>query len=275
MASKRAINDFKRTNWDNKKGDVARKMLTRHFNELGKKVPKYVSEGTLPPSKVKQALKTLTNGYKKLSEIERGVRSKPIPQTGNKKFDNLYKRYEKTRVKYNKLVEGIANLPGRTDLEKAYLQGGEMFIPRLRNKPFYADNGFRKQGQFQYKTEEALKNKINSLDDKIKNLKANSDTFFYNTVSNKREFKDLITELAYNGIADKDQINHLTMMFSIMTEFEREIFVKTRLAQVRENYEINEETSDVDKTRIYNAMYYGMRNAMEENRGLVFEEMKR
>lgn len=245
---------FKRTNFNNKSDTQRRRSLEKHFNAIGKQLPKYLQKGKITDSKLNKAITSLDKGYQRRIEKEKSVQL----------------QYMKTVAQYNKTVSRANKgfIKTSTKLESQYLQGKEIFIPNLRSQGFQGDKlTFRPIGEENFKQLEDMQNRINTIKAQRKKLLDIDKSDLYNTTGNIVSFMNLVDQMQL----DDDSYDILKKFFNEMTDFEKELFVKMRLADLRERYTIEGVLimeDEVDKSKLWNGVYYGIQKVIEANRGV-------
>lgn len=253
MSLKQKQNGLNRTKWENKTDNQKRKLLDKHYNNLGKNKPKYL-EGHITNSQLNRALNTLQNEYNR--QI--------------KKEGNINTQYTSMKRQINKLIKSQNNkiLSGRTPLEKSYLGGESINIPTLRQGDIIADKTtFKPIGKEQFRTLKAKEQRTKQLKGMLQKIKSKgfTDSDLFNDRTNIKTFVDIMKQ----GQFDESEQVILSSLFSNLSSFEQEIFVKNALGKLRDIYLVEGEDDIEEKTqeKMFNAMYGIMRGIVKDNRG--------
>ena len=221
-----------RTNFDNKTDRQARKILAKHYNNLGMMTPQFVSDGVLTSRNIKKIVKDLNKRYDR--EI--------------KKENKVNKEYMRIRDKYNRKVDRINEsvLEGRTKLEKQYISGEEVFIPSLMNPSFHSDSFIlRKIGKEQFSDLESKKERTKELKKQIKKLDSVGNDDLFSTIYNYGVINFMIQAIKFNNQLSDAHFGRIWELVGTMTEFELELFVKMQLSTLIEKYLGVKATDDV------------------------------
>lgn len=260
MNYKQKLNGLNRTRWDNKTTNQKQDILKSHYETLGYSIPKYLDNKNLTNKQLGQALNKISRGY-----ISRSTSSTP---SSNPKlaYENTVKKYNTTIDKLDtKLME-----KGLSQLEINYLKGKEIFLPQLRKKSFHSDLidlvKITKQ-QFQSKKDmieetKRLKQSMKEINKKIKNGN------LYDEKATNKSFNEMLSNGAFSDVSDSD-LNYLKEHFNALSPFEKELFMKVRLNELREKYKYLFEEGNEEKAteELYNGILYGIRNTHRATTG--------
>ena len=259
-----------RTNFDNKTDRQARKILAKHYNNLGMMTPQFVSDGVLTTRNINKIVKDLNKRYDR--EI--------------KKENKVNKEYMRIRDKYNRKVDRVNEkvLEGRTELEKQYIRGEEVFIPKLMNPSFHSDSFIlRKIGKEQFSDLDSKKERTKELKKQIKKLDKVSNDDLFSTIGNYGSINFLIQATKFNNQLSDAHFNRIWDLIGRMSEFELELFTKMQLNKIIEKYlgvlptddvtniadylkdskTLNQDSAD----KMFNRIVEGIYLVMEYNRG--------
>lgn len=108
---KAQLNGLRKTNWSNKTDDKKLKIIEDKYEKIGRKVPKYLTNGKLTEKKLNRAVTSLVNMYsRKIQSIE-NKKSSPI--------DRAYKEYVKSQKNKKSLLQKeLKNYP--KEIQEAY-----------------------------------------------------------------------------------------------------------------------------------------------------------
>lgn len=260
MNFKQKLSGLKRTKWENKTTFQKQNILKSHYETLGYSIPKYLDNKNLSEKQLGQALNKITRGYT----------SRTTTKTSSY---NPSVAYENTVKKYNTTIQNLDTKllqKGFSQLEINYLKGEEIFLPQLRKKSFHSDmidlQKIKKQ-QFQTKKDmveetKRLKQKMSEINRNIKNNN------LYDEKSSINSFNEMISNSAFNDFSDSD-IKYLEEHFNALSPFQKEIFMKVRLNDLRQKYKYLFEEGNEEKAseELYNAILYGIRNTHRATTG--------
>ena len=226
MSLKSKKSGLNRTNFENKSEKQIRKVFQKHYAELDKPMPKYISSGKITRSKIEQAKKALNNAYDR--EI--------------KKEESIQGSYRAAVKNYNKKIRQINKqmLQGKSDIEKRYLMGEKISMPSLTNRKFQSNRvtleTIEKERFNSLKGMERRTDMIKKQTKKLQNFKEGD---LYNTQANEKLANEIFDRLELEknrGIGSDERIKYIKERWESLTPFQKDLAMTVGLEEVIEKY---------------------------------------
>lgn len=249
---------FKRTNWENKSPKQQATALRKQFDNLGLKIPAYLSGG-VTPSNLKRAIDRIDNAYERqITKLEK-EKSKQA-KTIDGQLKSTVKQYNQTM---KNTIKGLKKL-GLSNEEITYLSGQELVL-KNRNKSYISNQINLREinlDRLRFGSQKAKKDYIKMLKDMRKDLTlGNIKKTIKKSEENSTKFmKEFLNEEYFTLLSDFE-INHLLNKFNNLTFAQKSIIIKLELSKLRERYE-NMTQEELDYG-IVQGIYNKIDNAIE------------
>lgn len=245
ISYKRQLNGLNKYNFENKKDKQIIKYLTKKYELLGFKIPRYLQKDKISKSEINKAV----------SRIEETLNNK-INKEYTKNENKINKQLTNTIKKYNKMIDlTMQGMKGMdlTALEMAYLTGKDISLPNIRRKTFVYDGI-----PIKYINEKRLHftsavDKVDYINKIKKDMKSGKMSWQYlfevlnDDTSNLNWFTNVY--LRSNVFEDYDSNKKMQMLkaFKTLTPLQQEFYIKADLSQLVERYKSKDISSNEEK----------------------------
>lgn len=264
ISYKRQLNGLNKYNFENKKDKQIVKYLTKKYELLNIKIPKYLQKDKLSKGDINKAV----------TRIETVLNNK-INKEYTKNESKINKQLTNTIKKYNKMIdltmEGMKGM-GLTTLEINYLTGKDITLPSIRSKSFTYDGI-----PIQYKNEKRLHfasaaDKVDYINKLKRDMKSGKMSWQYlfeilnDDTANLNWFTNVY--LNSNVFEDYDSNKKMQMLkaFKTLTPLQQEFYIKADLSELVERYRSKDISSNEEKIPLN--MYERFFNILDVIKGI-------
>lgn len=237
MALGHKLGGLKRTNWEKKKPQQKAKILQKHYEELGYKVPNYLKNNKIKESDFNRALDKVTKGYENKISKQKDYTSKKVPLDKNKLNVKLNTSIEQLNKTIDKTVNMLKDL-GYSDKQIDYLKGEPIFNSQ-RKKPYFKDDLILEKediNNLYNKTAKDIENSIKRIKKKTKQLSPkNYIKFITDSEDSDIFFEDMLNDDFLEDL-EEIEIEHLKQVWDTLEPQEKEIAIKSQLDRLRQQY---------------------------------------
>lgn len=245
ISYKRQLNGINKYNFANKKDKQIAKYLTKKFELLGIKPPKYIQKDKLTKGDINRAI----------DRIKTTLNNK-INKEYTKNESKINKQLTNTIKKYNKMIdltmEGMEGM-GLSSLEMNYLMGKDISLPNIRRKTFTYDGI-----PIQYKDEKRLHfasavDKVDYINKLKKDMKSGkmSWQYLFDVLNDDSANLNWFTNVYLNSnvFEDYDSNKKMQMLkaFKALTPLQQEFYIKADLSELVERYKSKDISSNEEK----------------------------
>lgn len=226
------LSGLNRTNWENKTDKQKIKILTRHYQNLGYKIPSYLKNDSITQNRFNTALNRVKQGYTNKIEKNRQAKNKI----------NINYELKNTLNKFNTTVDkAISKLMklGYTEKQIDYLRGNHVMLS-LRSKSYFGDSKLLDKIDMEnlhINSTRLKREMINFLKNNMKII--NSKDFINNLTDEKKSiefYNELINLEAFNNLKDIEK-RDLMRRFAELNSVQKDVSIKTHLSRFKERYE--------------------------------------
>lgn len=245
ISYKRQLNGLNKYNFENKKDKQIVKYLTKKYELLGIKIPKYLQKDKLTKGDINKAV----------SRIETVLNNK-INKEYTKNENKINKQLTNTLKKYNKMIdltmEGMKGM-GLNSLEMAYLTGKDITLPQIRKKSFIYDGvpiAYKDEKRLRFTSAVDKVDYINKLKKDMKSGKM-SWQYLFNFLNDDTANVNWFTNVYLNAnfFEDVDNSKKLQMLkaFKTLTPLQQEFYIKADLSELVEKYKSKDISADTEE----------------------------
>lgn len=245
ISYKRQLNGINKYNFENKKDKQIVKYLTKKYELLDIKIPKYLQKDKLSKADINKAV----------TRIETVLNNK-INKEYTKNENKINKQLTNTLKKYNKMIdltmEGMKGM-GLTSLEINYLTGKDISLPNIRNKSFAYDGipiKYINEKRLHFASAVDKVDYINKLKTDMKSGKI-SWQYLFNFLNDDTANVNWFTNVYLNSnvFNDYDSNKKMQMLkaFKSLTPLQQEFYIKADLNQLVERYKSKDISSNEEK----------------------------
>lgn len=245
ISYKRQLNGLNKYNFENKKDKQIVKYLTKKYELLDIKIPKYLQKDKLTKGDINRAI----------DRIKTTLDNK-INKEYTKNENKINKQLTNTLKKYNKMIdltmEGMKGM-GLTSLEINYLTGKDITLPGIRSKSFAYDGipiKYINEKRLHFASAVDKVDYINKLKKDMKSGKMSWQylfNFLNDDTSNLNWFTNVY--LRSNVFEDYDSNKKMQMLkaFKSLTPLQQEFYIKADLNELVERYKSKDISSNEEK----------------------------
>lgn len=253
------LSGLNRTNWENKTDKQKIKILTRHYQNLGYKIPSYLKNDSITQNRFNTALNRVKQGYTNKIEKNRQAKNKI----------NINYELKNTLNKFNTTVDkAISKLMklGYTEKQIDYLRGNHVMLS-MRSKSYFGDSKLLDKIDIENLHINSAKLKremINFLKNNMRII--NSKDFINNLTDEKKSIKfynELVKLEAFNNLKDIEK-NALVNMFRELNSVQKDVAIKTHLGEFRDRYENIDELEGQHLSNVFNKWSNILQSARRE-----------
>ena len=133
-------------------------------------------------------------------------------------------------------------------------------------------------GNIKFKNHDARKKQTKQIIARTQKINKVIETGNYNTLFNSsgatRQFNNMMNDPKMRESFSDRELQYLQENFKLLTPFEKEVFVRNRLTELRDKYLVFADgTDEIDMSKLYNGILYSMQNLALENRGVSLIDM--
>lgn len=245
ISYKRQLNGLNKYNFENKKDKQIVKYLTKKYELLGIKTPKYLQKDKLTKGDINRAIdrikSTLNNKINK-----EFIKNEP----------KINKQLTNTIKKYNKMIDlTLQGMKGMdlSSIEMAYLTGKDISLPYIRNKSFAYDGiaiKYINEKRLHFASAVDKLDYINKLKKDMKSGKM-SWQYLFEVLNDDSANLNWFTNVYLNSnvFEDYDSNKKMQMLraFKTLTPLQQEFYIKADLSELVERYKSKDISSNEEK----------------------------
>lgn len=263
ISYKRQLNGLNKYNFENKKDKQIVKYLTKKYELLGIKTPKYLQKDKLTKGDINRAIdrikSTLNNKINK-----EFIKNEP----------KINKQLTNTIKKYNKMIDvTLQGMKGMdlSSIEMAYLTGKDITLPSIRRKTFVYDGipiKYINEKRLHFASAVDKVDYINKLKKDMKSGKM-SWQYLFEILNDDSANLNWFTNVYLNSnvFEDYDSNKKMQMLkaFKTLTPLQQEFYIKADLSQLVERYKSKDISSNEEKIplNLYER-FFNMLDAIKE-----------
>lgn len=263
ISYKRQLNGLNKYNFENKKDKQIAKYLTKKYELLGIKVPKYLQKDKLTKGDINRAI----------DRIKTTLDNK-INKEYTKNENKINKQLTNTVKKYNKMIdltmEGMKGM-GLTSLEMAYLTGKDITLPNIRRKTFVYDGIAIKYINEKRLHFASVVDKVDYINKLKKDMKSGkmSWQYLFDILNDDSANLNWFTNVYLNSnvFEDYDSNKKMQMLraFKTLTPLQQEFYIKSDLSELVERYKSKDISSNEEKIPLdLYERFFNMLDAIKE-----------
>lgn len=234
VSYKRQLNGLNKYNFANKKDKQIAKYLTKKFELLGIKPPKYIQKDKLSKSDINRAIDRIKNTLDNKITKEYAKNEPKI----NKQLTNTIKKYNKM---IDVTLQGMEGM-GLSSIEMAYLTGKDITLGAIRAKSFKYDGI-----PIKHKNEKNLhfgsaQDKVDFINKLKKDMKSGKISWQYlfeilnDDSANLNWFTNVYLNSNIFNDYDNDKKMNMLRAFQSLTPIQQIFYIKSDLGQLVERY---------------------------------------
>ncbi|MGL5717956.1 MAG: hypothetical protein ACRCX2_33445 [Paraclostridium sp.] len=238
MDKQRSVNAFKKKDLHNMTGGKLRNLLSKHYTDLGFKIPKFIKEGDFTHDNVERAKNRIVNKSEKIIKNNVIKNLKGLNNLNNNQLDKeIEKRVDKLNKKKENVISRINNLNLFSSKDMNYITGEGVALNTNSRMLFIDGVDLKKTGkQIQEKKEDKLL-RIAELDKQLKQTTPlQIIKKIFNTKKEDKFFENTLNAMEEHGM-NKADINALSSTFNNLNPVKKSLTVKGVLDKIREKYE--------------------------------------
>lgn len=269
LAHKKA--GFERTKFNDKSLKQKAKILEKHYNNLGYKVPQYIINGNMNSKQFNNAINKIQNGYDTRVFKEQLTKKKINHKTIDKQLEKTVDMFN-NRV--NKVLEVVKKEHNLSELELRYLQGEQVQLT-LRKKSFMKDEDKLEKLSLENHFFKGIKEKVDYLNKLKREVKQMSPNSYLRRLKNTTKidnwFSNMLDEKFLDGL-DFSAKEMLMNYFNKLSPIQKELVVKGELGELRERYKQKHEVDGIDDdgANFWNRTLYAIEQVYLETTGNRF-----
>lgn len=245
ISYKRQLNGLNKYNFENKKDKQVVKYLTKKYELLGIKLPKYLQKDKLTKGDINRAI----------NRIKTALNNK-ISKEFIKNEPKINKQLTNTIKKYNKMIDltmkGMKGM-GLSSLEMDYLTGKDISLPNIRKKTFTYDGipiKYINEKRLHFASAVDKVDYINKLKKDMKSGKM-SWQYLFGILNDDTASLNWFTNVYLNSNVfeyyDSNKKMQMLKAFKKLTPLQQEFYIKADLSELVEKYKSKDISSNEEK----------------------------